>query len=121
MSPLDTTEQRRRARVVLLSAADLYRQKRGTLCECLRLAAVDLLDAEFARRVLRGVLFESNLPAWEAHRSRRRADVWRVLKMAVRWCSRRVGGWRVNGQDRVARALVPAARQWLEWLPRGAR
>lgn len=117
---LDTSAQRSRARVVLLSAADLYREKRGTLLDCIGLAAVSFIDAEYARRVLRGVLWENDLPGWEAHPMRRRADVWRALKTAIRWCSRRAGGWRVNGRDRPAVARVPPSRQWLEWLPRGA-
>lgn len=121
MSTLDTTAQRERARIVLLCAADLYREKRGTLLDCVKLAAADFLDAEFARRVLRGVLWTQNLVEWEAHPMRRRADVWRALKTAIRWCSRRAGGWRVTGQSRPARANVPPERQWLEWLPQGAR
>lgn len=118
MKPLDTTEQRARARLVLLSAADLYREKRGTLLDCLKLAATDFLDAEFARRVLRGVLWTNDLASWESHPMRRRAEVWRALKTAIRWCSRRAGGWRVGGKDRLAVARVPPERQWLEWLPR---
>jgi trehalose utilization protein len=70
--------------------------------------------------VLRGVLWELDLPGWEAHPTRRRADVWRALKTAIRWCSRRTGGWSVAGQSRVARATVPPSRQWLEWLPQRA-
>lgn len=116
MRVLDTTEQRARARVVLLSAANLYRDRRGTLVDCISRAA-DPLDAEFARRVLRGVLWEQNLPEWEAHPMRRRSDVWRALNTAIRWCSRRAGGWRVGGKDRPAIARVPPNRQWLEWLP----
>lgn len=114
---LDTTAQRSRARVVLLAAADLYRQKRGTLLQCVDLAATEMLDCEYVRRVLRGVLWEQNLPAWEAHPMRRRADVWRLLKIAIRWCSRRTGGWYVAGTTRPVRSSVPAGRQWLEWLP----
>lgn len=117
---LDTTAQRARARVVLLRAADLYRERRGSMLDCIKLAADDFLDAEFARRVLRGVLWEMNLSAWQEHPIRRRADVWRALKTAIRWCSRRAGGWRV-GADRPARARVPSSRQWLEWLPESAR
>lgn len=121
MNTLDTTQQRIRARIVLLSAADLYREKRGTLLDCIKLAANDFLDAEFARRVLRGVLWTQNLVEWEAHPMRRRNDVWRVLRIAIRWCSRRAGGWRVGGKERPARAKVPPERQWLEWLPEAAR
>ena len=117
---LSTTEQRARALVVLRSAGDLYRERRGSLCECLQLAAVNLLDAEYARRVLRGVLWLQNLVEWESNRMRRRADVWRALKIAIRWCSRRAGGWRVGGKDRPVKSDVPCERQHLEWLPRGA-
>lgn len=117
MTPLDTTAQRARARVVLLSAADLYRERRGSLLDCIALAAVDFIDAEYARRVLRGVLWENNLAAWESRPHRRRAEVWLALKTAIRWCSRRAGGWRVDGRDRPAVARVPPSRQWLEWLP----
>lgn len=121
MTALSTTEQRARARIVLLSAADLYREKRGSLLDCVKLAAANLIDAEYARRVLRGVLWENNLVEWEAHPMRRRSDVWRVLRTAIRWCSRRAGGWRVTGQDRPAVAKVPCERQWLEWLPAVSR
>ena len=121
MTAFDTTEQRARARIVLQSAADLYRERRGTLLDCVKLAAVDFLDAEFARRVLRGVLWTQDLPGWESHPMRRRSDVWRALKTAIRWCSRRAGGWRVGGKDRPAVARVPPDRQWLEWLPAVSR
>lgn len=118
MTALDTTAQRARALGVLLAAAVFYRARKGTLSECVALGAGDEpLDAEYARRVLRGVLWEQDLIGWEAHPTRRRAEVWRVLKTGIRWCSRRTGGWRVGGKDRPARARVPATRQWLEWLP----
>lgn len=116
-----TTEQRARACVVLRAAAELYRAKRGTLLVCVDLAADSNLDILFTRRVLRGVLWLSDLAGWEAHPMRRRADVWKALKTAIRWCSRRVGGWQVRGQQRVAVARVPPDRQHLEWLPAVAR
>jgi trehalose utilization protein len=90
------------------------------LLECIVQAAPSVLHAEYARRVLRGVLWDLDLPGWEAHPTRRRADVWRALNTAIRWCSRRAGGWSVSGRLRVAVAKVPASRQWLEWLPRVA-
>jgi hypothetical protein len=121
MSALTTAEQRARALIVLRSAADLYREKRGLLFDCIKLAAASFVDAEYARRVLRGVLWTQDLPEWETHPMRRRADVWRALNLAIRWCSRRAGGWRVNGVERPARATVPCSRQWLEWLPSTAR
>jgi hypothetical protein len=117
VTSLNTSEQRARARIVLLSAADLYRERRGTLTECIATAAATFLDAEYARRVLRGVLWENNLPGWEVHPARRRSDVWRALQRAIRWCSRRAGGWSVGGTSRMAKAVVPPSRQWLEWLP----
>jgi hypothetical protein len=121
MTVLSTTEQRARARSVLVSAANLYRERRGSLLDCLKLATDSTLDLEYARRVLRGVLWENNLVEWETHPMRRRADVWRALRLAIRWCSRRAGGWRVGGVDRPARATVPCKRQWLEWLPAVSR
>lgn len=112
-----TTEQRALARPVLLRAAKLYRERRGALWECLSMASDELLHAEYARRVLRGVLWTQDLPGWESQPQRRRAEVWRAVKTAIRWCSRRAGGWRVGGVDRPAVARVPPNRQWLEWLP----
>lgn len=114
---LDTTAQRSRALLVLRAAADLYRQKRGTLLQCIDEASTLPLDPVYCRRVLRGVLWEQNLPAWEAHPMRRRADIWQVLKLAIRWCSRRTGGWYIAGKSTVAKTSVPCDRQWLEWLP----
>lgn len=118
MKILSTAEQRARARVVLLAAADLYREQRGTLLLCIDLAAAGPLEAVFTRRVLQGVLWLRDLAGWEGHPMRRRAEVWRALKLAIRWCSRRAGGWSVRGIERPARADVPADRQHLEWLPR---
>lgn len=120
MKVLTTTEQRTRARVVLLAAADFYRARRGSLLACIGLAAKSSLDSLFTQRVLRGVLWERDLAGWEAHPMRRRAEVWRALKLAIRWCSRRVGGWSVAGIERTARADVSPDRQHLEWLPRRA-
>ncbi len=102
---------------MLQDAASLYRKRRGSLVDCIKTAAKDFLDAEFALRVLRGVLWLQDITDWEAHPMRRRSDVWRALKTAIRWCSRRVGGWRVGGRDRAPASSVPANRQWLEWLP----
>lgn len=120
MKALTTTEQRARARVVLLAAGDLYRARKGTLLACIDLAATDPLDVVFSRRVLQGVLWLRNLSGWEAEPMRRRGDVWRALKLAIRWCSRRAGGWLVRGIKRPVRATVSADRQHLEWLPRRA-
>lgn len=114
-----TTEQRARALVVFRAAAILYRARAGTLLACLDSASGDALDVLFSQRVLRGVLWDRDLAGWEAHPTRRRADVWRALNTAIRWCSRRTGGWQVRGIARVARAAVSADRQHLEWL--GAR
>lgn len=118
---LTTTEQRAIARVVLLGAADLYRARKGSLLACIDAAAKDSYGVLFSRRVLQGVLWLRDLAGWEAHPMRRRAEVWRALNTAIRWCSRRAGGWRVSGVDRPALASVPPDRQHLEWLPRGAR
>lgn len=113
---LSTTEQRKIARPILVRTGVLYRQRRGDLLVCLGLATDDFMGAEYAKRVLRGVLWELDIAGWEAHPMRRRADVYRALKTAIRWCSRRAGGWRV-GEERPAVAKVPPSRQWLEWLP----
>lgn len=100
---------------------ELYRERRGQMLDCVALAAATFLDAEYARRVLRGVLWTQDLLTWEQHPMRRRADVWRAFRVALRWCSRRAGGWSVGGSWRPAKATVPANRQWLEWLPGAAR
>ena len=117
MRVLSTTEQRAVALPILRRASDLYRAREGTLVECLGLASDDLLGIEFAKRVLRGVVWELDLFGWESHRMRRRSEVHRAFKTAIRWCSRRAGGWRVGGRERMVVATVPAGRQWLEWLP----
>lgn len=113
-----TAEQRVRARAVFLAAANLYRAKHGALLDCIDAASADPLERLYALRVLRGVLWQADLAGWEAHPMRRRAEVWRVLNIAIRWCSRRSGGWSVRGVERPARAGVPADRQHLEWLAR---
>ena len=118
MRVLSTVEQRARALAVFRRAADLYRSRAGSLSECLGLAADDLLDIEYAKRVLRGVLWTLDIVGWESHPMRRRAEVWAALKTATRWCTRKRGGWRVGGVDQPSVASVPASRQWLEWLPR---
>ncbi len=115
---LTTTQQRAKARVVLLAAAKLYRAKAGTLLVCIDRAAKDSLDVLFTRRVLRGVLWLADLAGWEAHPMRRRSDVWRALNTAIRWCSRRLGGWQVRGIERPAPANVSPDRQHLEWVAR---
>lgn len=117
---LTTTEQRAVARGVLIAAADLYRAREGTLLACIDRAAKNSLEVLFSRRVLRGVLWLQDLAGWEDHPMRRRADVWRVLNIAIRWCSRRAGGWRVGGAERPALAKVSPDRQHMEWLSRGA-
>lgn len=117
MKSTGTTDQRARALVVLLAASDFYRARKGSLLYCVDLAAVEPMDSECARRVLRGVLWTLDLLGWEQHPMRRRGDVWRALKTAIRWCSRRAGGWSVAGVERPVLAKVPAGRQWLEWLP----
>ena len=117
MNAPTTAEQRARALVVLLAVAVLYRARSSTLLGCIDIAAADSREREYTLRVLRGVLWTSDLLGWESHPTRRRADVWRALKTATRWCSRRAGGWSVTGLVRPAAAKVPASRQWLEWLP----
>lgn len=118
--PLSTAEQRARAKPVLQRAADLYRERFGSLFDCLCRAAESNMDRLYALRVLQGVLWELDVPGWEAARKRRRSEVWQVLKTAIRWCSRRRGGHSVTGRrpDRLPETDVPATRQWLEWLPR---
>jgi len=115
---LSTADQRVRARVVLVAAAEFYRSKFGTLLACIDRAAKDALDVVFTRRVLRGVLWLSDLAGWESHPMRRRSDVWRALNTAIRWCSRRPGGWQVRGVARPTPARVSPDRQHLEWVRR---
>lgn len=116
MTVLSTAQQRVHARAVLVAAADLYRRRKGTLLACVDIAAKDPLGVLFSRRVLRGVLWLTDLAGWEAHPMRRRADVWRALNTAIRWCSRRSGGWQVGGFDRPPVSDISADRQHLEWV-----
>lgn len=87
-------EQLRRANVVLRAVRRLYRARFGALWECLQAEPHGgNIEAEYARRLLRVMLNDNNLPAWERHPSRKRADVYRLLDAAIRRSSMLKGGW----------------------------
>lgn len=74
----------------------MYRARFGPLWQCIQKAGDGRLECEYARRLLRTLLNEQNLPAWEAHPSRRRADVYRLLDAAIRRSRCLRGGWLVS-------------------------
>lgn len=104
----DTHAQRReKALRVLLDARELLRRDgwlRGSTAgvggwslTAALMQSGDMVAAEWARWVLRGVLFEADLPAWADHPARERRDIFRALQRAIAVCrvGRRAGGWTV--------------------------
>ncbi len=71
--------------------------KRWTLVGAIRQCG-DTLRAYYATQVVSEVLFDWNLPAWEAHPSRRFRDVCLALRRAIALAGRHVrrGGWLVS-------------------------
>lgn len=87
-------EQLRRAHVVLLEARSLYRERQGTLAQCLQMVETDLLSIEYARRLLRALTLNAWNPfTWEQDPTRKRADVYRLIDAAIRRSRRLRGGW----------------------------
>lgn len=86
-------EQFRRAHVVLVGARRLYGEKFGELWECIQTAGDGRIECEYARRLLRAMLGEYDLPGWERNHTRRRADVYRLLDAAIRKSRQLKGGW----------------------------
>ena len=85
-------EQLRRAHVVLLEARSLYKDRRGTLAECLMASRADLLSIEFARRLIRVLTLQQWNPfTWE--QTKTRGDVYRLLDAAIRRSRQLRGGW----------------------------
>lgn len=89
-------EQLRRANVVLRASRKLYRQRFGPLWQCVQTAGDARIEAEYARRLLRAMLLENDLPLWEAHPTRKRAEVYRLIDAAIRRSDQRHGGWLVG-------------------------
>jgi hypothetical protein len=60
--------------------------------------ATGRVESEYAREVLREVLCEWDLVAWNDHPARRKADVVAALQHAVARAGRHLprGGWRVS-------------------------
>lgn len=59
----------------------------------------ELLANEYARNIVRGLLWEWNLVEWEQHPSRWKGEVLRVLRRAVVYARGRLphaGGWRIG-------------------------
>lgn len=107
----DTHEQRRaKALDVLLAARALLRQdgwKRGSLygvggwsLGAALMQSGDTVSAEWARWVIRGILFDVNIPAWADHSCRERRDIFRILQRAIARCRKSIplGGWLVSSE-----------------------
>lgn len=71
---------------------------RVSLNGALQVGSKDALEAQYAREVLRKVIFEVDFTAWNDHPFRVRADVVRALKTALKICGAhaRRGGWTVS-------------------------
>ena len=102
---LEGEERRQAALPVLRSALEMVREGwcQGAMSDgtgrvsLYGAVATGTLEAEYAREVLREVLREWDLVAWNDHPSRRKADVVQALLRAVARAGRhlRRGGWTV--------------------------
>lgn len=61
-----------------------------------RAAADGAAVAEYALHEMRKVLFEINLPAWEAHPARLRSDVHALFRRTIGRLTPHRGGWNVR-------------------------
>lgn len=89
-------ERRRRIRRTLVGGLVVWRKGGVSLVDAVRSYASSDATAEYALREMRHVLCELNLPAWEAHPNRVRADVRALFKKAIRRVDVHRGGWRVH-------------------------
>lgn len=90
------SERQRRTRDVLQWAWKVYARGGKSLVESVREAAAGSPVGAFALQQMRHVLLELNLPAWEAHPNRTRADVHRLFRKTISRVSPHRGGWRVT-------------------------
>jgi hypothetical protein len=88
-------ERDRRVRDVLRLAWRIYRRGDVLLCDAIGEASGRGPEGEYAKQQIRRVLFEINLPAWEAHPNRSRDDIHRVFRQAISKLTPHRGGWRV--------------------------
>lgn len=86
-------EKKRRALRVLVEARRLYREKRGTLHECL---SDGTLESWWAKEVVRHYVRALNLEQWEREQRQPRSTVYRTLDACIRKCRQLRGGWFVS-------------------------
>lgn len=89
-------ERTRRVRDVLTWAWAIYRRGDVSIVDAIDEAANGGAVGEYAKRALRRILLELNLPAWEAHPNRTRADVHRLFRKAINKLTPHRGGWQVS-------------------------
>lgn len=89
-------ERRRRCRFVLANAFLIWRRGGISLTESVREAAAGTAAGEYALIEMRHVLCELNLPAWETHPHRVRADVHRLFRKTIGRLTPHRGGWHVR-------------------------
>lgn len=89
-------ERTRRVRRVLVRALALYRAGAPSMLLAINDAAEGGAEGEYAKMQLRRVLHDINLPAWEQHPARLRADVRSLLTRTIGKLTPHRGGWLVG-------------------------
>ncbi len=96
-----TREKTRRMHSALTTARKLYREKFGSLIECLQQAAFEGKAAPtpaawHARQLLKSLHWGGNLEGWSIHATTRRAEIYDLLDKAIRQTRQMRGGWLVS-------------------------
>ncbi len=86
-------ERKRRALRVLLEARKKYRERFGTLEECL---SDGTLESWWAKQILRSYVACLDLTQWEREQHQPRCTVYRTLDACIRVCRQQHGGWFVS-------------------------
>jgi len=92
-------ERNRRIRRTLVEAFVVWRAAAGevSMVDAVRMAGGEQFAiAEHGLQVMRRVLLELNLTAWEEHPARLRSDVRALFRRAIRKVDVHRGGWRVR-------------------------
>lgn len=91
------SERNRRIRRRLVAALVVWRKGGISLVDAVRHGCPpEDPSAEYALQVMRRVLLELNLPAWEAHPARLRSDIRNLFRRAIGRVDVHRGGWRVH-------------------------
>ena len=99
-SPLSPDAQAAAALPVLIAARQLVVHEGEEPLQAIAVASNSGISGEYARRILRGVLYEANLLAWQSNPATLKSDKRRAFDRAIvaaRRLSRRRGGWNTSG------------------------